>query len=194
MSKYPSFVMAVAATVATISAFRSDGADRYWTGAGGNGEWTNTLNWADSTMATGNDTAIFTNDVPLNLRLNYPDGYYGAQYFRFLGKDVTFGSDESRTLYIYGPGIISTVEVATGTIVAVPNYIHMYHGSNLGLEKTGGGVFRYAYGGNPGTLKQVIVSGGTFDIRPRVGVTTSYEMGTATNIHVGADAVFSVSG
>ena len=71
-------------------------ATRTWTGAGGDNEWTNTVNWTESKVPGIGDTAVFENTGVLSLRINRPSGYdVGATHFKFLGADVTIGSDNA---------------------------------------------------------------------------------------------------
>ena len=136
-----------AAFAAACLAFCSaHAANRYWTGAGGDNEWTNKLNWSGSAWPGTGDTAIFTNDAPLGVRLNPATDYQDrcAQNLKFLGKDVAFGSDgyANKVLYFFG-NPTTTIEVVSGTTVTMSNRMYRYNANLKVLAKTGGGKFRY---------------------------------------------------
>ena len=72
------------AMLAAVGSLRA-AATRTWTGAGGDNEWTNTLNWTGSAVPVSGDTAVFENTGVLSLRINRPSGYdVGATHFKFL--------------------------------------------------------------------------------------------------------------
>ena len=151
------------ATLSTAASLRAD--IRLWTGAGGDNEWTNTLNWSDSAVPGSGDTAVFENAAPLGLRIDRPSGCsVGATHFRFLGADVTIWAENAdEPFYIYGSGT-SVVEVVAGTTVTCSNYLFMYHGDNLALAKRGGGTFRNVYRNNYiDNLKKLTVEGGSME-------------------------------
>ena len=148
-------------------------ATRYWTGAGGDGEWGTEANWSGSAIPGNGDTVVFTNDAPLGLQFNM-SGYHGAARYRFIGKDVSIGSVESsrKTLYIYGTSTC-TVEVVEGTTVTSSNVFAMYHSDNKGLAKIGKGTFRFVgragYTTSINNAKDLIVEEGAFGGEPSSG-------------------------
>ena len=132
------------ATLAAVGSLRA-AATRTWTGAGGDNEWTNALNWAESAVPGNWDTVVFNNAGVLNLHVSHAGGdYIGAANLRFLGKDVFI---DGNTFYLYGTGT-PVVEVVAGTTVTCSNYLYMYNSVHEALEKSGGGTFRYAYTGH----------------------------------------------
>ena len=146
------FAVAIAATCSA--------ATRTWTGAGGDNEWTNTLNWAESAVPGNWDTVVFNNAGVLNLHIHQAGGEYrGAANLRFLGKDVFI---DGNTFYLYGTGT-PVVEVVAGTTVTCSNYLYMYNSVHEALAKRGGGTFRYAYAGHIGGLNNIVVEGGRFE-------------------------------
>ena len=172
-------------------------ATRYWTGAGGDCEWTNSVNWSDSAVPKSGDTAVFTNDAPLGLRF-HATGYPGASHYRFIGKDVFIGSDEGKrkNLYLYGTSTCK-VEVVEGTTVTISNSLSMYNADNKGLVKTGKGTFRYLGRGgatsNIDNAKELIVEEGEFGGMPSSGDYGVY-LTIPTNITVKSGATLFMAG
>ena len=169
-------------------------ATRTWTGAGGDNEWTNTVNWTESKVPGIGDTAVFENTGVLSLRINRPSGYdVGATHFKFLGADVTIGSDNAdNSLFFFGSSTC-TVEVVAGTTVTCSNYLSMYNGDNIALAKKGGGTFRHVYRNNYiGNLKRVFVDEGRFEEVPTAAAT--YTIPASAPINVGDGADFHVAG
>ena len=123
---------------ACLALCSAQAANRYWTGAGGDNEWTNKLNWSGSAWPGPSDTAIFTNDAPLGVRLNPVTDYQDrcAQNLKFLGKDVAFGSDgyANKVLYFFGSPT-TTIEVVSGTTVTMSKRMYRYN-ANRKVENT----------------------------------------------------------
>ena len=120
-------------------------ADKYWTGAAGDGRWWNAANWSGNSFAGYGDTVIFTNDAPLTLsRAGAPnDGTTASanRIYRFEGADVTFVRDSA--LWIWGPPEVvpqPEIYVAAGTTVTISNSVLMFNRGSL--VKSGGGTVR----------------------------------------------------
>ena len=119
-------------------------ADKYWTGAAGDGRWWNAANWSGNSFAGWGDTVIFTNDAPLTLsRAGHPGGNTASanRIYRFEGADVTFVRDGALSLY-GKPGDAPQPEiyVAAGTTVTISNDVSMLNSGSL--VKTGSGTVR----------------------------------------------------
>lgn len=174
------FAVAIAATCGA--------ADFHWTGAAGDNDYTNALNWAESSVPGSGGTAIFNNAEVLNLHIRQADGEYrGVANFRFLGKDVFI---DGNTFYMYGTGT-PVIEVVAGTTVTCSNYLYMYNSVHEALAKSGGGTFRYAYTGHIGGLKKIVVEGGRFEGIPNSA--TSYTIPSNVGISARDGGDFSLS-
>lgn len=172
---------------------------RYWIGAGGSGAWTNTVNWSGTTLPSYGDTVVFTNDAPLSVRLDGNSGI-GATNFKFLGKDVTFGSDAAKTLYIYSNVANwppATIDVIAGSTVTMSNNMDMYYSSGSSMIKKGGGNFCYTGKSGRtvaiGNLKQLVVEDGEFGATPSSGDFGVY-LTAPTNITVKSGATLFMAG
>ena len=179
------------ATLAAVGSLRA-AATSTWTGAGGDNEWTNTLNWTESKVPGIGDTAVFTNAAPLSLRIDRPSGYdLGTTNYRFLGADVTIGSSNTENAFFIFGSATSTVEVVAGTTVTCSNYVQMYNSDNMALAKKGGGTFRFVYKNNyVQSLKQLVVDEGRVE---RVKLSNGSHVLTS-DIRVGSGAEYSSSG
>lgn len=177
-------ILFAAAIAATCSA-----ATRTWTGAGGDNEWTNTLNWTGAAVPGSGDTAVFENAGVLNLHMRHAGGEYrGATNLRFLGKDVFI---DGNTFYVYGSAT-SVVEVVAGTTVTCSNYLYMYNSDNKALAKRGGGTFLYAYAGHIGGLKNIVVEGGRFEGIPNSAISYTIPSNVGISARDGGDFSLSV--
>ena len=166
-------------------------ADFHWTGAGGDNEWTNALNWAESAVPGNWDTVVFNNAGVLNLHVSHAGGdYIGAANLRFLGKDVFI---DGNTFYLYGTGT-PVVEVVAGTTVTCSNYLYMYNSVHEALEKSGGGTFRYAYTGHIGGLKNIVVEGGRFEGIPNSAISYTIPANVSISARDGGDFSLSLYG
>ena len=175
------------ATLAAVGSLRA-AATRTWTGAGGDNEWTNALNWAESAVPGNWDTVVFNNAGVLNLHIHQAGGEYrGAANLRFLGKDVFI---DGNTFYLYGTGT-PVVEVVAGTTVTCSNYLYMYNSIHKALAKSGGGTFRYAYAGHIGGLNNIVVEGGRFE--GIAAISTAYTIPSNVGISARDGGDFSLS-
>ena len=166
-------------------------ADFHWTGAAGDNDYTNALNWAESAVPGNWDTVVFNNAGVLNLHVSHAGGdYIGAANLRFLGKDVFI---DGNTFYLYGTGT-PVVEVVAGTTVTCSNYLYMYNSVHEALAKRGGGTFRYAYTGHIGGLKNIVVEGGRFEGIPNSAISYTIPANVGISARDGGDYSLSLYG
>ena len=181
--------LVLALSVAFALAATCNAATRTWTGEGGDNEWTNTLNWSDSTVPGIGDTAVFENAKPLTLTVGETSG---VSHMRFLGTNITLTNGvSSSTLYFYEHGT-STVEVASGTIVESSVRLGVYYQDNIAIKKTGGGTLRHVNASCIANMKQVIVEDGLLEEAPPSA--GAYTLPAAGSIHVGDGAGYHTAG
>lgn len=178
-------------------------AEKFWTGAAGDGMWWNAKNWSGESFAGYGDTVVFTNDSPISVsRAKFPDcsdfTYYDIpnRIYSFRGADVAlFGG----TLSLHGAADASPrpeIFVASGATVTISNNVSMFN--NGPLAKTGGGVVRQ-YGDYSAGTSVSLTSEASSAFRLEEGTWEMESPGAGvylqnTNVTISAGATFRLKG